>query len=227
MIELKVFTKITISGDRPKHDLDKILDFFTIEEIVSDYVDLEVSGNDFIGLCPLHDDLNTKSLRVYTTTNSFWCFGCQKGGSIFDFLMNVENLSFGEVVEILANRAGISADQLDTDLVLPKDPGMLDFEKFREKIEREISLKTKNILNNRKKSCFIINNILLLYNEFDNFWLWYDKSQRFFNKRVLTYKKMTKEDKTTTGKELLDFLNQKLQSFYSLATRKLETLECN
>ena len=71
--------KIKILGDRPKHDLDKILNSFTIEEIVSEYTDLEPSGNDFIGLCPLHDDNNTKSLRVYSGNNSFYCFGCQKG----------------------------------------------------------------------------------------------------------------------------------------------------
>ena len=86
--------------------LREVSDRSPIEEIAAPYVELRRRGKNLIGLCPFHNE-KTPSFNLYPENNSFFCFGCNKGGSVFDFVMGVENLSFPDAVRQLAQRAGI------------------------------------------------------------------------------------------------------------------------
>ena len=82
-----------------------------IVDVISDYVDLKKAGKDYRGLCPFHGDKDP-SFYVSPQKEIFYCFGCQVGGSVFRFLMKIENLSFVEAVQKLAERFGVPL-QLD------------------------------------------------------------------------------------------------------------------
>jgi len=77
-----------------------------IVSLVSETVPLRRRGRYFVGLCPFHSE-RTPSFTVFPDTQSFYCFGCQAGGDIFDFLMKRDGLSFPEAKAALAERAGI------------------------------------------------------------------------------------------------------------------------
>ncbi|MDP4094630.1 MAG: DNA primase [Bacillota bacterium] len=77
-----------------------------IVEVISDYVRLERKGKDYFGLCPFHKE-KTPSFSVVPGKQIFYCFGCGKGGNVFHFIMNAENLEYIEAVKYLADRAKI------------------------------------------------------------------------------------------------------------------------
>jgi len=85
----------------------KIKEALSIVDVVSEYVELSPSGNTFKGLCPFHTE-KTPSFQVSTERNSFYCFGCNKGGDVFTFVQEIESLSFSEVLKKLADKAGIT-----------------------------------------------------------------------------------------------------------------------
>ncbi len=81
-----------------------------IEEIAPSYVQLKRSGRNLMGLCPFHNE-KTPSFVVYPESNSFYCFGCHKGGGIFQFIMEAERLAFPDAVRWLAQRAGMTVPE--------------------------------------------------------------------------------------------------------------------
>ena len=87
--------------------LREIRDRADIVEVVSETVRLSRSGASFRGLCPFHRE-KTPSFFVHPAKQIFHCFGCGEGGSVFHFLMKIRSLSFGEAVEDLAERYGVS-----------------------------------------------------------------------------------------------------------------------
>lgn len=83
-----------------------------IVEVVSGYVKLERKGRSYWGLCPFHNE-KTPSFSVEPNKQFFYCFGCNKGGSVIHFIMNIENLEFVEALKFLADRAGIALPESD------------------------------------------------------------------------------------------------------------------
>ena len=77
-----------------------------IVRLIGEYVQLRRYGRSLKGLCPFHHE-KTPSFHVNPERKAFHCFGCGVGGSVFTFLMLIENLKFPEAVEKLAARAGI------------------------------------------------------------------------------------------------------------------------
>ncbi|MBQ9817341.1 MAG: DNA primase [Proteobacteria bacterium] len=77
-----------------------------IVRLIGEYVQLKRRGGRLIGLCPFHRE-KTPSFSVNAERGAFYCFGCHEGGSAVDFLMKLENLSFPEAIERLAERLGI------------------------------------------------------------------------------------------------------------------------
>jgi DNA primase len=63
-------------------------------------------GKDYVMKCPLHEE-KTASFHIYTDSLSFKCYGCNKAGSVFDFVMEKERVSFPEALRILAEKAGV------------------------------------------------------------------------------------------------------------------------
>ena len=90
-----------------------------IEEIAPSYVNLRRRGKNLVGLCPFHNE-KSPSFCVYPENNSFFCFGCNKGGDIISFIMGVENLDFAEAVRFLAQRAGMTLPEEGADLSMSR-----------------------------------------------------------------------------------------------------------
>lgn len=77
-----------------------------IVAIVSEYVTLKKQGRSFIGCCPFHQE-KTPSFNVSPEKGLFYCYGCQKGGNVFNFIMSMENIGFGEAVKLLAQKLNV------------------------------------------------------------------------------------------------------------------------
>lgn len=77
-----------------------------IVEVVGDYVKLKKSGSGFVGLCPFHSE-KTPSFHVTPSMGIYKCFGCGAGGDVFNFVMEMEGISFPESLRSLADRYGI------------------------------------------------------------------------------------------------------------------------
>ena len=87
----------------------EIVEKTDIEEIVSNYVNLKKNGRTLKGLCPFHTE-KTPSFTVTPDKGMFYCYGCQKGGDIFNFVMEIEKLTFPEALQFLAQKAGINLE---------------------------------------------------------------------------------------------------------------------
>ena len=86
--------------------LDEIRSRNDIVDVISQYVTLKRKGRNFFGLCPFHNE-KSPSFSVSPDKQIFKCFGCGVGGNVFHFVSKVENISFGESVQMLAERAGV------------------------------------------------------------------------------------------------------------------------
>lgn len=86
--------------------LDRIRQAAPLESVVEDYVALKKAGKHLKGLCPFHQE-KTPSFVVSPETGLFYCYGCHKGGNVFTFLMEVENLQFPDAVRQIADRFGV------------------------------------------------------------------------------------------------------------------------
>ena len=90
--------------------IDDIVARNDVESVISSYVTLKRAGSTLKGLCPFHSE-RTPSFTVYPNTQSYFCFGCNAGGSVISFIQRAENLDYVGAVEFLAARAGISIPQ--------------------------------------------------------------------------------------------------------------------
>jgi DNA primase len=96
-----------VGGRINDEDIAAVRDRARIEEVVGSYVTLRSSGGTMKGLCPFHDE-KTPSFQVTPSRGYWYCFGaCAEGGDVIDFMRKIDNLSFVEAVERLADRVGI------------------------------------------------------------------------------------------------------------------------
>ena len=77
-----------------------------IVRVVGEYVRLKKTGKDFSGLCPFHPE-KTPSFTVSPVKQIFYCFGCGKGGDVYNFVMDMERCEFPEAVKLVAEKCGI------------------------------------------------------------------------------------------------------------------------
>jgi len=102
-----------VGGRINEEDIAAVRDRARIEEIVGSYVTLRSSGGTMKGLCPFHDE-KTPSFQVTPARGYWYCFGaCAEGGDVIDFMRKIDNLSFVEAVERLADRVGIQLRYTD------------------------------------------------------------------------------------------------------------------
>ena len=90
----------------PPAFLDELTARNPIEDVVGQYVSLKRSGSNMFGLCPFHGE-KTASFSVAPDKGIYYCFGCHKGGSVINFQMEIEGLSYPDAVRALAKRAGM------------------------------------------------------------------------------------------------------------------------
>lgn len=77
-----------------------------IVDVISGYVRLQKKGSSYFGLCPFHNE-KSPSFSVSRDKQMYYCFGCGAGGNVITFIMEYENFSFTEALQMLAERAGV------------------------------------------------------------------------------------------------------------------------
>src|SRR5574344_257206 len=93
--------------------IDEIRSKNDIVDIISQYVVLKRSGRNFFGLCPFHKE-KTPSFSVSPDKQIFHCFGFGVGENVIHFVSKIESLNFKESLEILAEKAGMALQTIDS-----------------------------------------------------------------------------------------------------------------
>ena len=94
----------------PEAFIDELIARNPIDEVVSQYVSLRRSGSNLFGLCPFHGE-KTPSFSVTPDKGMFYCFGCNKGGGVINFISQIEGLDYGDSVRYLAKRCGMAVPE--------------------------------------------------------------------------------------------------------------------
>ena len=98
----------------PSAWLDELRMRADIVQIVSSYVPLKKSGHRYTGLCPFHNE-KTPSFSVDAQKQLYYCFGCKAGGSVIQFVMDIEHMSFQEAVAFLAEQLRMPLPEVQHD----------------------------------------------------------------------------------------------------------------
>lgn len=100
----------------PQEIIEQVREQTNIVDVVGQYVQLKKSGKNYLGLCPFHEE-RSPSFSVAEDKQIFHCFGCGKGGSVYQFIQEIEGLNFPEAVEKVADLSHIKIDyQFQPDL---------------------------------------------------------------------------------------------------------------
>ena len=101
----------------PQAFLQELKNRCSIEDIISQHVQLKRAGSNLVGCCPFHSE-RTPSFTVFLNRENFYCFGCGAGGDVITFVMKMQNVDYITAVEYLAARAGL---QMPEDNLFPKE----------------------------------------------------------------------------------------------------------
>src|SRR6266446_7600862 len=98
----------------PQTFIDDLKRQADIVRVIQDYVQLKKKGANWMACCPFHKE-KTPSFSVSPTKEIFYCFGCHKGGSVFNFVMEIERVAFPEAIKIVADKVGVPLPKLVDD----------------------------------------------------------------------------------------------------------------
>ncbi|EKB7626657.1 DNA primase [Enterococcus faecalis] len=93
----------------PQEVIEEVRHRTNIVDIIGQYVQLKKSGKNYMGLCPFHEE-RSPSFSVAEDKQIFHCFGCGKGGTVFNFLQEIEGISFPESVKRVVDLEHLSVD---------------------------------------------------------------------------------------------------------------------
>jgi DNA primase len=98
----------------PQTFIDDLKRQADIVRVIQDYVQLKKKGANWMACCPFHKE-KTPSFSVSPVKEIFYCFGCHKGGSVFNFVMEIERVAFPEAIRIVADKIGMPLPALIDD----------------------------------------------------------------------------------------------------------------
>lgn len=90
----------------PQTFIDDLRRQADIVRVIQDYVSLKKKGANWMACCPFHQE-KSPSFSVSPSKDIYYCFGCGKGGSVFNFVMEIERVSFPEAVKIVAEKTNV------------------------------------------------------------------------------------------------------------------------
>src|SRR5829696_6638933 len=90
----------------PQHFIDELKNRADIIRIIEPYAPLKKKGANWMGCCPFHQE-KTPSFSVNPSKGFYKCFGCGKGGTAYNFLMEMEGLNFPEAIKRVAEISGV------------------------------------------------------------------------------------------------------------------------
>lgn len=99
--------------------IEQIKEKLDIVDLIQSYIKLDKAGINFKAICPFHKE-KTPSFYVSPARQIWHCFGCQKGGDIFRFVMEMEKVEFPESLRILAKMTGVKLQKVDEKLTAQK-----------------------------------------------------------------------------------------------------------
>lgn len=105
----------------PEEKVDEIRSAVNIADFVGQYVQLKKQGKNLFGLCPFHEE-RTASFSVNEQKQIFHCFSCGRGGNVYSFVMQLENLSFPEALSKVADFAHVELPANFTATAQPATP---------------------------------------------------------------------------------------------------------
>jgi DNA primase len=105
-----------------KETIDRIFDTARIDEVVGDFVNLKKRGVNLLGLCPFHNE-KTPSFNVNPARNIYKCFGCGKGGTSVNFIIEHEHLSYPDALRYLAKKYNI---EIEEERITPEQEAIRD-----------------------------------------------------------------------------------------------------
>ncbi len=98
----------------PQTFIDDLKRQADIVRVIQDYVQLKKKGANWMACCPFHKE-KTPSFSVSPAKEIFYCFGCHKGGSVFNFVMEIERVAFPEAIKIVADKVGMPLPKMVDD----------------------------------------------------------------------------------------------------------------
>ena len=96
----------------PEEVIEEVRTRNDIVDIISGYVKLQKKGSNYFGLCPFHHE-KSPSFSVSQSKQMYHCFGCGVSGNVFTFVMEYENYTFREAVELLADKSGVKLPKME------------------------------------------------------------------------------------------------------------------
>ncbi len=96
----------------PDTIIDEVRSRNDIVSVIGTYVKLKRAGSNYQGLCPFHSE-KTPSFSVNPNRQMYKCFGCGKAGNVYTFLMEYENFTFPEALQVLAERSGVTLPKVE------------------------------------------------------------------------------------------------------------------
>lgn len=103
-----------MAGKYPPQWLDELRARADIVKVIGSYVTLKKNGHRYVGLCPFHNE-TAPSFSVDEQKQVYHCFGCKAGGSVIQFVMDIERLSFSEAVAFLADQLHMPLPEMQND----------------------------------------------------------------------------------------------------------------
>ena len=98
----------------PQTFIDDLKRQADIVRVIQDYVQLKKKGANWMACCPFHKE-KTPSFSVSPAKEIFYCFGCHKGGTVFNFVMEIERVAFPEAIRIVADKVGMPLPKMVDD----------------------------------------------------------------------------------------------------------------